>query len=89
MTKNEFDEFIMLYIKDRIESLEEVSSEDVDQDPELLIFSEFISRLKGKAFWPLLQKSMLKMEMKQRTNNKRFVTRTNDMMDRDRINILI
>lgn len=74
-TEDEFDQFIMLYLKDRIESIDNLNI--TNEDGTTNIFTEFIIELKEKAFWTKLNKVYLDAPMIQKVNTNRITKEKN------------
>ncbi len=72
MTTKEFDQFLMIYLKDRIEGFDEMGFEDND------LFYEFIEKLKKTAFWPLMNRSFLDTSMTTRVQSNRIIDKKPD-----------
>ncbi len=79
LTQKEFDDFIMLYLKDKVEEFE---------DNDGSFFGEFIKQLKKKSFWPLLNKVFLDVPMIQKVQTERIITTKEKRSDVD-ISILM
>ena len=86
LTENEFDQFIMLYLKDRMESIDELPILDENGKPD--IFYTFIDEMKNKGFWPLLNKVFLDAPMIQKVNTNRII-KEKDKPEESGIHILM
>lgn len=62
----DFDNFIMIYLLDKIENFENLSMEDNEH------FWLFIEQLKKKAFFPILNRAFLKTDALIKVQSKRI-----------------
>ncbi len=76
LTQTEFDQFIMLYLKEQIESIDELDTKNE-------LFVEFIANLKKKSFWPLLNRVFLDIDMIQKLNTDRVIREKEKDADRN------
>ena len=79
LTQKEFDDFIMLYLKNKVEEFKENDGS---------LFSEFTEELKKRSFWPLLNKVFLDVPMIQKIQTERIITTKEKRSDGD-ISILM
>ncbi len=85
-TENEYDLSIMLYLKDRIENIDDLGL--LNSDGSENNFHKFIYELKSKSFWSMLNKIYLDAPMSQKVNIKKMIDTKNKLKE-SKIRILI
>ena len=85
-SEKEFDQFVMLYLKDKIESIDDIAELNIDGTPNL--FYVFVNELKNKAFWTMLNKVFLDAPVIQKVNTNR-ISKQKDKSSDSKIRVLM
>jgi hypothetical protein len=85
-TEKEYDLSIMLYLKDRIENIDNLDLLNPDGSENK--FNKFVYELKSKSFFETLNKAYLDASMMQKVNIKKMINEKNKLK-MSKIRILI